>query len=220
MKDRYCWKRKWSDTQRYVPGWDLCHRTNHQSGKPMGLLHPLPIARGHRRGMVINFITDFPVTGSGHDCIVMFVDDMTNRAHWRACRNRIDAPACGPIFIDDIVRQNRVPQEVSSDRTVRFRADCWREVGSSLRTKLIMPTAVLPDTEGLSENSKKTSVHYLGGFASHKQAYWDDYVPLAENAYNFSVHRSTKQTPLQLNLGYEPPLPLDLIADIQRPQGN
>jgi hypothetical protein len=27
-------------------------------------------------------------------------------------------------------------------------------------------------------------------------------------------------TPFELDLGYEPPLPLDLIADLQRPQAN
>jgi hypothetical protein len=34
------------------------------------------------------------------------------------------------------------------------------------------------------------------------------------------VHCSTKQTPFELDLGYEPPLPLELIADLQRPQAN
>jgi len=83
-----------------------------------------------------------------------------------------------------------------------------------------MSTAFHPEMDGLSENSNKTVVRYLGGFATHDQANWDDYLPLAEYAYNSSVHRLTKLTPFELDLGYEPPLPLDLIADLQRQQAN
>jgi len=60
----------------------------------------------------------------------------------------------------------------------------------------------------------------LCGFATHDQANWDDYLPFAEYANNSSVHRSTKRTPFELHLGYEPPLLVDLIADLQRPQAN
>jgi hypothetical protein len=60
----------------------------------------------------------------------------------------------------------------------------------------------------------------MRGFATHDQANWDDYLPLAENAYNSSVQRPMKLTPFELDLGYEWPVPLDLIADLQRPQAN
>jgi hypothetical protein len=209
MKDQYFWKQMWRDTQCYVAGCDLCHRTNHRSRKPMGLLQPLPVDEGRWQRIGIDFKTELPVSGSGHDCIVTFVDHMTQRAHWRACRKTIEAPAFARIFIDDIVRLHGVPQEVVSDRDVRFTADYWREVARILQTKLLMSTAFHPETDGLSENSNKTVVRYLRGFATHDQANWDDYLPLAEYAYNSSVHRSTKMTPFELDLGYEPPLPLD-----------
>ena len=46
MKDPYFWKEMWLDTQQYVAGCDWCHRTNDRSGKPMGRLRPLPMAKG------------------------------------------------------------------------------------------------------------------------------------------------------------------------------
>jgi hypothetical protein len=61
---------------------------------------------------------------------------------------------------------------------------------------------------------------YLSGFATHNQANLDDYLPLAEYAYNSSVHRSTKLTPFELDLGFELPLPQDLSADLQQAQAN
>jgi hypothetical protein len=95
------------------------------------------------------------------------------------------------MFIDDIVRLHEVPQEVVSDHDVRFTADYWREVARILQPKLLMSTAFHPDTDGLSENSNMTVVRYLRGFATRNQANWDDYLPLAEYAYNSSVHRLT-----------------------------
>jgi putative transposase len=186
----------------------------------MGLLQSLPAAEGRWQRIGIDFITDLPVSGSGHDCIVTFVDHMTNRAHWRACRKTIDAPAFARIFIDDIVRLHGVPQEVVSDRNVRFTADYWREVTRILQTKLLMSTAFHPETDGLSENSNKMVVRYLRLFATHDQANSDNYLPLANYAYNSSVHRSTKLTPFELDLGFELPLSQDLSADLQQAQAN
>jgi len=93
MKDRYFWMQMWRDTQCYVAGCDLCHQTNHLSRKPMGLLQPLPVAKGRWQRIGIELRTDLPVSGGGHHCIVTFVDHMTKRAHWRACRKTIDVAA-------------------------------------------------------------------------------------------------------------------------------
>jgi hypothetical protein len=186
----------------------------------MGLLQPLPIAKGRWQRIGIDFITDLPTSRNSHDCIVTFVDHMTKREYWRACKKTIEAPAFARIFIDDIVRLHAVLQEAVSDCNVRFTADYWREVARILQMTVLMSTAFHPEMDGVSENSKKTVVRYLRGFATHNQANWDDYLPLAEYAYNSSVHRSTKRMPVELDLGYEPPLPLDLIADLQLLQAN
>jgi hypothetical protein len=115
MKDRFFWKQMWRDTQRYVAGCDMCHRNNRRSRKSTGLLQSLLIAKGHWQRIGINSITDLLTSGSGHNCIVTFVNHMTKRAHWRACKKRIDAPAFARIFIDDIIHLHRVHQEVVSD---------------------------------------------------------------------------------------------------------
>ena len=208
------------DTQCYVAGCNLCHRTNHQSGKPMGLLLLIPTAKGRWKRININFITDLPVSGSGHNCIVTFADHMTKRAHWRACSKTIDATTFVPIFIDDMVRPHRVPQEVVSDRDVTFTADYWREVARIQKMKLLMSTAFCPETDGLSENSNKMVENYLRGLATHDQANSENYLPAVEYAYYSSVHHLIKQTPFELDLGSVPPWLLDLIADFQQPQAN
>jgi hypothetical protein len=113
-----------------------------------------------------------------------------------------------------------MPQEVVPEHDVRFTADYWKEVARILQTKLLRSRAFHPEMDGLSDKLKKMVVPYLRGFATHNQANWDHYLPQAKYAYNSSVHSSTKQRHVELDLGYEPPLQLDLIADRQRPQAN
>jgi hypothetical protein len=183
-KEQHFWKQMSYYTQRYVAGGDLYHRTNHCSGKPMGLLQSLPIAKGYWQRIGIDFITDLLISENSHHCIVMFVDHMTKGAHWRACKETIDAQAFGHIFTDNIVHLQGVPAEIASDRNVCFTADYWRDVATILLTTLLMSTVFHPETDSLSDNSNKTVVHYLCGFAIHDQANWDDYLPLAEYANN------------------------------------
>jgi len=180
IKDQYFWKQMWRDTQWYIAGCDLCHRTNHRSGKPMGILQPLPIAKGHWQRIHIDFITNLPILGNGHDCIVTYVDHMAKRAQWWSSKKTIDAPAFACILINDIVRLHGVPQEVVSDCNVRFKADYWGEVARILQMKLLMSMAFHPEMDALSENSNKTVVRYLRGFTAHDQANSDNYLPLAK----------------------------------------
>jgi len=220
MKDQYFWKQMWRDTQPSVAGCDLCHWTNHQSGEPMGLLEPLPKAKGHLQRIGIDFITELPISGNGHDCIVTFVNHVKKRGRWWACKKSIDATAFAGIFIDDIIRLYGLPQEVVSDCNVRLTAECRRYVAKSRQTNLLMSMAFHPDPKGLSENSNKTVVLSFCGFANHDQANWDDYLPLAGYASTPSIHGLTKQMSLELNLVYESPSPLDFIAELQRAQAN
>jgi putative transposase len=120
----------------------------------------------------------------------------------------------------DSVRLLGVPQEVVSDRDVRFTADYWREVARILHRKVLMSTALYPETDGVSETSNKRVVRYLHGLATYDQANWFDYLPLAEDSYYCSVPHSTRQTLFVLDLRYELHFPLDLIADLQWPQDN
>jgi hypothetical protein len=181
----------------------------------MGLLQPLPIAKGRWSRVGVDFITDLPDSASGNDCVVTFVDYLTKRVHWRACKKTLDAAGFAQLFIDNVIRLHGVPEEVVSDRDVRFQ-DFWTEVTRRMGTKLLKSTAFHPQTDGLAENSNKTITEYLKAYATHSPDNWDEMLPLAEFAYNSSVHRSTKMTPFRLDLGYDPQIPLNALARAAR----
>jgi hypothetical protein len=41
------WEQMFCNTPCYIAGYNICHRTNHRSWKPMGLLQPLSVAEGY-----------------------------------------------------------------------------------------------------------------------------------------------------------------------------
>lgn len=94
MKDQYFFKQMLHDIQRCVAGYDICHQTNHRSGKPIGILSSLPIGKSHWQRIGLNFVTDLLTSEKDHDSIVTFVDHMIMGAHWRACKKTINAPSC------------------------------------------------------------------------------------------------------------------------------
>lgn len=216
LRQRFFWPRMWEATRKYVESCDMCHRVNgHTEGKPYGSLMPTPppAGRWHRIGM--DFITDFPTAESGNDAVITFVDYLTKRVHWRPCKKNIDAEGVALMFIDTVIRLHGVPREIVSDRDVRFQ-DFWRSVTSRLGTKLCQSTSFHPQTDGLAESANKTVVKYLKAFATHDNSQWDRFLPLAEFAYNSAVNRSTKMTPFELDLGYNPQLPLDAALTVQQ----
>jgi hypothetical protein len=213
VRARFFWPRMWEAVRRYVEGCDTCHRINGRSGLPMGLLQPLPIAQRRWQRIGVDFITDLPESSSGNDCIITFIDHLTKRAHWRACKKSLDAAGFAQIFVDEVVRLHGMPSEIVSDRDVRFQ-DYWEEVTRRLGSRLLKSTAFHPQTDGQAENSNKTVVRYLRAFATHQVDDWDQLLPLAEFAYNSSIHRSTKMAPFKVDLGYTPDLPLDSVATV------
>jgi hypothetical protein len=86
--------------------------------------------------------------------------------------------------------------------------------------KLLISTAFHQEMDHLSVNSNQTVLGDLFRFTTQAQASWDDYFTFSEDTYNFSVARSTKQMPFELDLSDEPPLVVDLVADLQWPKPN
>jgi hypothetical protein len=211
VRTRFFWPRMWESVRRYVEGCDTCHRINGRAGLPMGLLQPLPVAQGRWKRIGVDFVTDLPESSSGNDCIVNFIDHLTKHAHWRACKKSLDAAGFAQLFVDEVVRLHDMPSEIVSDRDVRFQ-DYWKEVARRLGSRLLKSTAFHPQTNGQAENANKTVVRYLRCFATHQVDDWDELLPLAEFAYNSSIHRSTTISPFEADLGYTPDLPLDAIA--------
>jgi len=63
-----------------------------------------------------------------------------------------------------------------------------------------------PQTDGQTERQNLTMEQYLRAICNYEQDNWVELLPLAEFAYNNSVHHSTRMTPFWANYHYHLPM--------------
>lgn len=73
-----------------------------------------------------------------------------------------------------------------------------------------------PQTEGSSEIMNRVVENYIRCYCSLNQDDWDALLPSAEFAFNSSKLDSTGYTPFELDLGWNPASPLDLLTQTPR----
>lgn len=168
--------------------------------------------------MTLDLITDLPRTKAGYDAIVTFVDRLTKMTHFAPCTKESGAADVARIFRQVWYRQHGLPKVIVSDRDRRFLGNFWQGLFQSLGTELRFSTAFHPQTDGQSERANRTLEEYLRHYVSPRQDDWDQFLDLAEFAYNESVHPATGYSPFYMAYGQSPTTPLDLAAgDIMVP---
>jgi hypothetical protein len=73
-----------------------------------------------------------------------------------------------------------------------------------LKVKVNMSTGYYPQTDGQTEQMNQTVEQYIRIYGNFEQNDWSEHLPLAEFAYNDSVHSSTQVTPFFANYRYHP----------------
>jgi hypothetical protein len=94
----------------------------------------------------MDFITQLPVTKSGHDAIVVFVDRLTKMVHFAPTFTECSAKDVARLFNDTVFKHHGLPLGLNSDRDPRFTSKFWTELTRLLGTKLKMSTVFHPQT--------------------------------------------------------------------------
>lgn len=211
IHQRFYWPRMSQDVRAYVLSCDACQRNKPPQQLPSGLLQPLPTPTRNWEQISMDFITQLPRTRGGHDAIVVFVDRLSKRVHFIATHTEASAPDTARIFVNTIFKLHGLPHVIVSDRDPRFTSHFWRSLFTILGTRLAMSTAFHPETDGQTERANRTLEEMLRAYVSYRQNNWDQYLALAEFAYNNSKQASTGFSPFQLDSGQNPWTPSAML---------
>jgi transposase InsO family protein len=83
--------------------------------------------------------------------------------------------------------------------------------------KISLSTIYHPQTNGQIERVNQILKQYLRCIVNYQQDDWTNLLPLAEFAYNNTLHSSTKQTPFFSNYGHHPRAEPFQIKDVGSP---
>ena len=90
---------------------------------------------------------------------------------------------------------------IISDRGPQFTAQFWKSFQLALGTRLDLSTAFHPQTDGQSERTIQILEDMLRACMLDFGGSWDQYLPLAEFAYNNSYQSSIQMAPFEALYG-------------------
>lgn len=214
----YHWPNQWLDVADYVNSCNTCQQAKNRSGRTPGLLHPIEIQpKAHT--IALDFLGPLSRTARGKDSILVIIDAFTKRVSLEAVTTTITAEQTAEIVINRIIRHQGVPRAIRSDRDSRFTGDVWNSIWSRLGSELKLTTAHHHESNGLPERFMQTLQASLRAFTNTKGTDWDLRLASVELAYNSSKHASTGISPIELDIGVTPRMPINLTQH-ERPSAS
>lgn len=220
VKEVFHWEGLAKDVEKFVRNCDSCQRVKAPRHLPKGELHPLSIPGRRWESVSMDLITDLPPTKRGFDSIVVFVDRLSKMVHLEACTKSVTAAGLARIFEERIFRYHGFPQDIVSDRDVRFRALFWKELCARIGIHHSMSTAEHPQSDGQTERANQVLEDTLRHFIGPVQNEWDERLPVVEFAMNSAINASTQASPFMLNYGQLPDTPVVAYLRGKNPQVN
>ena len=145
----------------------------------------------------MDFVSGFSLKQQKHDYVWVIVDKLTKSAHFISVRMDYYMDQLAELYVEEIVRLHGVPLSIVSDRDSHFTSRFWKELQSTLGTKLKFSTTFHPQTDGQSERLIQVLEDMLRGCVMEFSGSWDRYIPLMEFAYNNSFQSSIGMAPYE-----------------------
>ena len=209
LTEHFYWPNMKRDVGRIYSSCIQCRQAK-STLHPHGLYTPLPVPHSPWTDISMDFVLGLPRSQQGKDSVFVVVDRFSKMAHFIPCRKSDDAKLVADLFFVNIVRLHGVPRTIVSDRDVKFLSYFWKTLWGKLGTKLLFSTTGHPQTDGQTEVTNRTLGTLLRVLVKKNLKSWEDCIPIAEFAYNRTVHSTTGYSPFEIAYGFNPLTPLDL----------
>ena len=207
----YHWPSCEADVKSYVKTCAVCQKSKAPRHLPYGQLSSLPIPSRPFEELTMDSITGLPPAkrdNSVYDAILVIADRYSKMSRYLPARKDWSAVDLADEFIRLIVCSHwGVPKGIVSDRGPTFTSAFWGEICFQLQVKRRLSSAFHPQTDGQTERQNQTLEHYLRCFCTKHADDWLRTLPMAEFAYNNTVHSSTSQSPFCVVQGQNPRMP-------------
>ncbi|KAA3483847.1 DNA/RNA polymerases superfamily protein [Gossypium australe] len=191
---------KWEVTD-FVGKCLTCQQVKAEHQLPSGLLQPVKIPLFKWERITMDFVSGLPLTPTKKDSVWVVVDRLTKTAHFLPVRMDYSLQKLAKLYVSEIVKLHGVPVSIISDRDPRFTSRFWKALHEALGTKFNFSTAFYPQSDGQSERVIQILEDMLRGCVIDFKGSWEDFLPLAEFAYNNSYQSSIQMAPYEVLYG-------------------
>lgn len=116
--------------------------------KPLGVIHPLPLAGRRWSSALVNFATLHCKKRAGFDAVTTFVDSFSKCIHPMPPMSTYNGTDAADSYFNYVFKLHGLPDSVISDKDPRFTVHIWSQSTNLNGTKLRMGTSRLFRTEG------------------------------------------------------------------------
>ena len=99
----------------------------------------------------MDFVSSFPFTQKKHDSVWVIVDRLSKSAHFLPVQLDYSMDRLAELYVNEIVRLYGIPLSIVSDRDPQFTSRFWKELYSTLGTRLSFSRTFHPQTDEQSE---------------------------------------------------------------------
>ena len=180
LKQHYWWRGMKKDIVEYVSKCLTCHQVKAEHQVLSGMLNPIPIPQWKWDNITMDFVSIFPLTQKKHDLVWVIVNKLTKSAHFLPIWLDFFMDRLAELYVSEIVRLHGIPLLIVFDRDPRFTLRFWKELQSTLGTRLNFSIAFHPQIDGRSKRVIQVLENMLWGCMLDFLESWDRYIPLIE----------------------------------------
>ncbi|QRW25743.1 Retrotransposable element Tf2 protein [Rhizoctonia solani] len=168
-------------------------------------LQPLELPIRPWQHVSYNMIVDLPKDGNSNSILVI-VDSFTKYVILVECSKKLKALELADLFLQHIWKRYSMPKKTVSDCGRVFNNKFLRALYQRLGIDPHFSLAYHPQSNGQTEQVNPTVEHFLQAYSGINQKDWVKWLPMAEFAYNNTVHSSTGKSLFKALYGWEPSL--------------
>ena len=152
----------------------------------------------------MDFIVKLPLS-DGYDSVLTVTDhDCTKAVILILCNEAITAEGVAKLYLDHMFKRVGLPKVLIHDRDTRFMTRFAVKMCKALGIKQNASTPFHPRTDGQTEQTNQKLEQFLRFYTNSKQNNWAHFLSSAEFAFNSWCNESTKKSPFEVLMGYNP----------------
>lgn len=199
IRQHYHWENLKTDVQRYIQQCLQCQLkklVRVKTKQPMVITDTLGWAFDK---IAMDIVGPLPRTEAGNEYILTMQDQLSKFCIAVPLKDQT-AATIADKFVKRFITIFGSPKAVLTDQGRNFVSDLMKKLAKYYRIRKFRTTAFHPQSNGSLERSHHALIEYLKQYANDNKQ-WDEWVDLATQNYNTSIHEGTKHTPYELVFG-------------------
>jgi len=209
LRRNFFWIDMRKDVDEYVKSCESCQKNKYPTRRSQGMLQQIQPAPAPWDTITIDFVTSLPVDPEGFDEIMVVIDKLTKRAFYIPSKSTFTSADVADNFLTHCVAYRGLPRKIISDRDVKFSAQHWSQLMANMGCQLAMSVSGRAEADGQTERAIRTLREAMRHYVSEAQTNWRKLLPWLQLAYNQTPSASTGFSPMALDCGFEPRLPME-----------